>query len=60
MTHDQYEAMTMSDEIAVMSDGKIIQQGAPESLYYNPQSKRLQHLLAKEPILKGKFKRIFY
>jgi len=53
VTHDQYEAMTMSDEIAVMSDGKIIQQGAPESLYYNPQSKKVATFIGKGTYIEG-------
>ncbi len=36
VTHDQEEALTMSDVIVVMRDGRIQQQGAPESLYQNP------------------------
>jgi spermidine/putrescine transport system ATP-binding protein len=36
VTHDQEEALTMSDVIVVMRDGRIQQQGAPESLYRRP------------------------
>jgi len=36
VTHDQREAMTMSDKIAVMDDGRIEQVGAPEEVYRNP------------------------
>jgi spermidine/putrescine transport system ATP-binding protein len=38
VTHDQEEAMTMADSIAVMNDGKIEQLGAPEELYERPQT----------------------
>jgi spermidine/putrescine transport system ATP-binding protein len=38
VTHDQEEAMTMSDRIAVMRDGHIEQLGAPEELYERPTS----------------------
>ena len=38
VTHDQEEAMTMSDRIAVMRHGKIEQLGAPEELYERPQT----------------------
>jgi spermidine/putrescine transport system ATP-binding protein len=38
VTHDQEEAMTMSDRIAVMRAGKIEQLGAPEDLYERPQT----------------------
>ena len=36
VTHDQEEALTMSDRIAVMSDGKIQQTGKPTEIYENP------------------------
>lgn len=36
VTHDQIEAMTMSDKIAVMSDGFVMQIGIPNDIYSNP------------------------
>src|SRR5690625_548890 len=36
VTHDQVEALAMSDRIAVMDGGKIIQEGAPPELYRSP------------------------
>ena len=36
VTHDQDEAITMSDRIVVMSQGRIEQQGTPKELYYRP------------------------
>ena len=38
VTHDQSEAMSLSDRIVVMHGGKILQIGAPESLYHQPNS----------------------
>ncbi|MEX1217605.1 MAG: ABC transporter ATP-binding protein [Acidimicrobiales bacterium] len=38
VTHDQEEALTMSDRIAVMSDGRIEQIGTPTEIYDNPAS----------------------
>ncbi len=38
VTHDQEEALTMSDRIAVMSDGLVEQIGTPEEIYHEPQS----------------------
>jgi len=38
VTHDQGEAMTMSDNVAVMQDGRILQVGSPQSIYDNPAS----------------------
>jgi spermidine/putrescine ABC transporter ATP-binding subunit len=39
VTHDQEEALTMSDRIAVMNDGKVAQIGRPEDLYDRPSSR---------------------
>jgi putative spermidine/putrescine transport system ATP-binding protein len=39
VTHDQSEALTMSDRIAVMDKGHIIQTGTPVEIYRNPQSR---------------------
>ncbi|MDK2865810.1 MAG: iron(III) transport system ATP-binding protein [Clostridiales bacterium] len=36
VTHDQTEAMTMSDSIVVMNDGNVLQQGKPETIYQRP------------------------
>ena len=36
VTHDQEEALTMSDRIAVMSDGRVEQVGTPEEIYHSP------------------------
>ena len=38
VTHDQEEALTMSDRVAVMSAGHILQLGTPEDIYNEPQS----------------------
>jgi ABC-type sugar transport system ATPase subunit len=39
VTHDQTEAMTLADEIALMEKGKIVQRGIPGELYNNPNSR---------------------
>ena len=38
VTHDQREAFTIADRIAVMSDGEILQIGPPEAIYSDPKS----------------------
>lgn len=38
VTHDQHEAMSMSDRVAVMREGRILQVAPPEDLYMRPQS----------------------
>ena len=39
VTHDQEEALTMSDRVAVMSEGKILQIGAPHEIYNRPHNR---------------------
>ncbi|MEM6285410.1 MAG: ABC transporter ATP-binding protein [Chloroflexota bacterium] len=39
VTHDQTEAMTLADEIALMQSGKIIQRGRPRDIYNDPNSR---------------------
>lgn len=39
VTHDRYEALTLSDKIAVMRDGEILQYDTPEKIYKNPKNK---------------------
>ncbi|XYH94958.1 ABC transporter ATP-binding protein [Sorangium sp. So ce1128] len=36
VTHDQLEALTLADEVLVMSDGRVVQQGTPEDLFERP------------------------
>src|ERR671932_2757037 len=38
VTHDQEEALTMSDRIAVMNEGRVEQIGTPEEIYHSPTS----------------------
>jgi ABC-type sugar transport system ATPase subunit len=45
VTHDQVEAMTMGNRIAVMSDGKLQQVATPESLYARPANAFVAHFL---------------
>ena len=39
VTHDQVEAMTMADKIAVLRDGRVEQYGAPHDLYNQPANR---------------------
>jgi iron(III) transport system ATP-binding protein len=45
VTHDQVEAMALADRIAVMSEGKILQTGAPADLYHSPLSRNVGEFL---------------
>jgi spermidine/putrescine transport system ATP-binding protein len=54
VTHDQDEAMTMSDRIAVMRSGRIDQLGAPEELYERPQTEFVAGFLGVSNLLDGR------
>ena len=47
VTHDPQEAMYMGDRIIVMNEGQVMQDGTPESLYFQPETVLLRHSLAK-------------
>jgi spermidine/putrescine ABC transporter ATP-binding subunit len=53
VTHDQEEALTMSDRIAVMNDGLIAQLGRPEELYDRPRSRFVASFLGESNFLPG-------
>jgi spermidine/putrescine transport system ATP-binding protein len=53
VTHDQEEAMTMADRIAVMSNGRIEQLGAPNELYERPQTSFVAGFLGISNLLRG-------
>jgi multiple sugar transport system ATP-binding protein len=50
VTHDQEEAMTMSDRIAVMNDGRIEQIGTPDDLYERPNNVFVASFIGTPPI----------
>ncbi len=54
VTHDQEEAMAISDRIAVMRAGEIVEIGAPSSLYTRPKTRFVAGFLGKSNILAGK------
>ncbi|MEL9999861.1 MAG: ABC transporter ATP-binding protein [Desulfurococcaceae archaeon] len=54
VTHDQLEAMSMSDRIAIMNKGKIVQIGAPRELYFQPRSLFVADFLGRSSIYRGK------
>ena len=53
VTHDQEEAMTMADTIAVMNEGKIQQMGSPADLYDNPRTSFVANFLGQSNLIKG-------
>jgi spermidine/putrescine transport system ATP-binding protein len=52
VTHDQEEAMTMADTVAVMNRGRVEQLGAPEDLYENPASTYVANFLGQSNLLR--------
>jgi putrescine transport system ATP-binding protein len=54
VTHDQEEAMTMADRIAVMSHGKVIQVATPAEIYEAPNSRFVADFIGDVNILDGK------
>jgi iron(III) transport system ATP-binding protein len=54
VTHDQSEAMTTADVIAVMNAGKIEQAGSPEDIYDRPRSEFVARFIGSSNVVKGK------
>lgn len=54
VTHDQEEALTMSDKIVVMSDGVIQQIGTPEEIYNEPKNAFVADFIGESNIFNGK------
>ncbi|CAB4542667.1 unannotated protein [freshwater metagenome] len=53
VTHDQEEAMTMADTIAVMNEGRIEQMGSPADLYDDPETAFVANFLGQSNLIKG-------
>ena len=53
VTHDQEEALTMSDKIVVLSEGKVQQIGTPEDIYNEPQNAFVADFIGESNIFKG-------
>ena len=53
VTHDQSEAMTTADLIAVMNGGRIDQLGTPEDIYDRPQSEFVARFIGASNVIKG-------
>lgn len=53
ITHDQEEAMTMADQVAVMGKGKIEQSASPQDIYHRPNSLAVAQFVGKANVLVG-------
>lgn len=54
VTHDQEEALTMSDRIAVMSEGRILQLGSPDEIYERPRNRFVADFIGQTNFLDGR------
>ena len=54
VTHDQSEALTMSDRIAVMNEGKVLQIGSPVEIYEDPNSRFIAEFIGESNLLTGR------
>ncbi len=55
VTHDQEEALSLADVLAVLRDGRIVQQGTPEQLYHEPVDADLARFLGAANLLSANF-----
>ena len=56
VTHDQSEAMAISDRIIIMNKGVVAQMGTPEEIYYHPVDEFVADFIGEANFLKGTFK----
>ncbi len=54
VTHDQEEAMSMSDRVAIMRDGEVVELDNPEALYFNPKTRFGAEFLGRTVIFDAK------
>ena len=54
VTHDQSEAMALSDNIIIMSKGVVAQMGTPQEIYYHPVNEFVADFIGEANFLKGK------
>ncbi|MEU3277148.1 ABC transporter ATP-binding protein [Streptomyces antibioticus] len=56
VTHDQDEALTMSDRVAVMSEGRVEQCGTPEDVYEHPASRFVASFMGTSNLVDGTYR----
>lgn len=59
VTHDQVEAMALSDKIVIMKDGKIVQVGSPKEIYQKPNSEFVAKFIGRANIIDAYVKEKF-
>jgi multiple sugar transport system ATP-binding protein len=50
VTHDQVEAMTLADRIVIMRDGRIEQQGTPDEVFHDPETRFIAGFMGSPPM----------
>jgi iron(III) transport system ATP-binding protein len=60
VTHDQKEALSMADRMAIMEAGKIVQVGSPMQVYRNPVSKMVAEFIGETNLIEGTVKQASY
>jgi iron(III) transport system ATP-binding protein len=58
VTHDQVEALALSDVVAVMRDGKVLEVGSPRDLYERPRTRFVAQFLGTTNLLPGKLAQV--
>ena len=56
VTHNQEEAMSVADRIAIIADGAMVEQGTPKEIYSNPKNKFTAEFIGEKNIFEGKIK----
>jgi iron(III) transport system ATP-binding protein len=56
VTHDQEEALSLADSVAILRDGQIVQQGPPAELYERPADERLARFLGAVNVIGAEFR----
>jgi iron(III) transport system ATP-binding protein len=54
VTHDQVEALSLSDRVAVMRNGRIVQEGSPREIYRNPADEFVAGFIGSSNLLEGR------
>jgi spermidine/putrescine ABC transporter ATP-binding subunit len=57
VTHDQEEALTLSDRVAVMADGRVVQVDTPAGLYERPRNRTIAGFIGSMNFFAGRFRR---
>src|SRR5204863_4475218 len=58
VTHDQDEALSMSDRLAVMNDGRLEQEGRPQEIYEQPATRFVAGFIGTSNLLTGRVSRV--